>query len=115
MTGCPNRVARGGVCARHGAKNNMCGFEGCLNQAKKGGRCMRHVDKVERPNAGVCKPAPNPAIVHQASPKGTGRSSTDMAAAAVHQPTNTAARDTATANTEVNTNAAATSTTMHAV
>ena len=93
----------------------MCGFEGCLNQAKKGGRCMRHVDKVERPNAFTNKLPPNPAIVHQASPKGTGRSSTNMAAEAVHQSTNTAAPGTATANAEVNTNAAAASTTMHAV
>lgn len=95
----------------------MCGFEGCLNQAKKGGRCMRHVDKVERPNAFTNKLPPNPAIVHQASPKGTGRSSTNIAAAAeaVHQSTNTAAPGTATANAEVNTNAAAASTTMHAV
>ena len=40
--GCTNRVYKGGVCKRHGAKVKLCSTEGCTNHAKKGGVCVRH-------------------------------------------------------------------------
>ena len=47
--GCTNRVVRGGVCCRHGAKVELkrCSSEGCTNVVVKGGVCKRHGAKVE--------------------------------------------------------------------
>ena len=46
--GCTNKIVKGGVCVRHGAKVKRCSSEGCKNQAQKGGVCMRHGAKVKR-------------------------------------------------------------------
>eukprot|EP00985_Skeletonema_marinoi_P004674 scaffold2027_cov148-Skeletonema_marinoi.AAC.3 len=40
--GCTNKVVRGGLCVRHGAKVKRCISEGCTNQVIKRGVCMRH-------------------------------------------------------------------------
>eukprot|EP00985_Skeletonema_marinoi_P024831 scaffold17643_cov67-Skeletonema_marinoi.AAC.1 len=47
--GCTNHVVKGGVCVKHGAKveAKRCSSEGCTNVARKGGVCWRHGAKVE--------------------------------------------------------------------
>ena len=46
--GCKNKVVKGGVCYRHGAKRKQCSSEGCSNQVLKGGVCMKHGAEVKR-------------------------------------------------------------------
>jgi hypothetical protein len=43
-----NKVKRGGLCGRHGAKVKRCSSEGCTNHAMKGGVCVRHGVKVKK-------------------------------------------------------------------
>ncbi len=40
--GCINRVIKGGVCTKHGAKKKLCSSDGCTNQVKRRGVCCRH-------------------------------------------------------------------------
>ena len=40
--GCTNKVVRGGVCIKHGAKKKRCSSKGCKNQVQVGGVCKRH-------------------------------------------------------------------------
>lgn len=48
--GCANNAAKGGVCWRHGGKwkKKTCSREGCTRGAVKGGVCRRHGAKVKR-------------------------------------------------------------------
>ena len=52
--GCSNKVIKGGVCVRHGAKNKRCNIEGCTNKAQLGGVCKRHGAKTKCSSDG-CK------------------------------------------------------------
>ena len=45
--GCNNKVVKGGVCIKHGAKHKRCNSDGCTNIAKRGGVCKKHGAKVE--------------------------------------------------------------------
>eukprot|EP00984_Skeletonema_dohrnii_P033927 scaffold32169_cov78-Skeletonema_dohrnii-CCMP3373.AAC.3 len=45
--GCPNQALRGGLCGKHGGKD-QCSFEGCPNQAKSGGLCDSHGGKKKK-------------------------------------------------------------------
>jgi len=53
--GCTNKVIKGGVCVRHGAKDTAkvkqrkrCSSEGCKNIVVRGGVCKRHGAKLKQ-------------------------------------------------------------------
>jgi hypothetical protein len=52
--GCTNRVRKGGVCIRHGAKVKRCSIEGCNNHAKIGGVCDKHGAKRKTCSSEAC-------------------------------------------------------------
>ena len=52
--GCNNVIKEQGVCVKHGAQVKLCSSEGCTNQVKKGGVCMKHGAQVKQCSSEGC-------------------------------------------------------------